>query len=161
VPLLSPAGDRLATTLADGIAVFDARGAPPWEHPRRFPPPPGPPGSNFGGQAWSPDGRRLAGYVYRGNDPPRAAVLDLETKTYRLFEPPSRTIGWYPDGLRLLVVADTHLATVDLATGKASPVSGSPELRGRAWANRDLRVVVTLDEDRQADVWLAEERPSR
>ena len=96
VPLLSPAGDRLATSLADGIAVFDARQALPWEHPQRFPPPPGPPGTNFGALAWSPDGRRLAGYVYRGNDPPRAAVLDLGTKEYRLFDPPSRTAAGIP-----------------------------------------------------------------
>ncbi|HWC64597.1 MAG TPA: hypothetical protein VG777_00840, partial [Thermoanaerobaculia bacterium] len=161
VPLLSPAGDRLATSHPDAIAVFDARGTPPWEHPKRFLPPPGPAGTNFGGLAWSPDGRRLAGYVYRGNDPPRAAVLDLDTKTYRLFDPPSRTVGWYPDGLRLLVVRENRLATIELATGKTSPVSGSPVLGAKAWSDGDLRVVVGLDEDRQADVWLAEERPPR
>ncbi|HKB72229.1 MAG TPA: hypothetical protein VKH46_15390 [Thermoanaerobaculia bacterium] len=40
-------------------------------------------------------------------------------------------------------------------------MSASPELGAKAWASPGLRIVVGLDEDRQADVWLAEELPSR
>ncbi|HET9794110.1 MAG TPA: protein kinase [Thermoanaerobaculia bacterium] len=162
VPVLSPAGDRLVTSLAEGVAIFDARGAPPWEHPRRFPPPPGAPGTNFSGNLWSPDGRRLAGYVYRGHEHPvRAAVLDLASGSYRVYDPPSDPIGWSDDGRRLLIVRGDRLAMLDTASGTVSPVSGGPPLTGRVSASRDLHVVLSLEEDREADIWLAEERPSR
>jgi hypothetical protein len=147
-------------TQAQGIAIYDASGPPPWEHFEHFPPPATPLGANFSGTSWSPDGERLAGYAYRGNEPRQAAVLDLASKSYRLFDPPSRPVGWYPDGRRLLIDYRHALAVLDLASWKTSPVPHSPELRGLVSASRDLRTIVTLVDDQQADIWLAEELPS-
>jgi Tol biopolymer transport system component len=158
-PALSPRADRLAVSLGKGIGIFGG-GPTPWEKLDRIAPPDSLSGSNFSGSRWSPLGDRLAGYVYRGNEPRRVAVLDLATKTYRLFEPPSWPIGWYPDGRRLLVDYRRGLAVLDLATWEAAPVSGSPELRGRVSASRDLRTLVTLERQQEADVWLAEELPA-
>jgi serine/threonine protein kinase len=158
-PALSPRADRLVVSQAHGIAIYDASGPPPWERFESLPPPATSPGANFSGAIWSPNGDRLAGYVYRGNEPRQAAVLDLASKSYRLFEPTSRSVGWYPDGRRLLIVWQRQLAVLELATWSASPVPGSPELRGRVSASRDLRTIVTLEDDPQADIWLAEEMP--
>ncbi|HVS14945.1 MAG TPA: protein kinase [Thermoanaerobaculia bacterium] len=158
-PVLSPRADRLVATLPQGIIIFDASGPAPWQRFERIPPPVAVPGANFSAAAWSPLGDKLAGSVYGANEPRRVAVLDLETKSYRLFDPPSRPVGWYPDGRRLLVDYRGELAILDLATWTASPVTNSPELRGRVSASRDLRTIVTLEDDQQADVWLAEELP--
>lgn len=66
-------------------------------------------------------------------------------------------MGWYPDGRRLLVDHRGRLAALDLEAWPAAPVQGSPELAEDLFANRDLRTLVTVEDDRQADVWLAEE----
>jgi Tol biopolymer transport system component len=159
--MFSPRADRLVTSQADGITVFDARGPIPWGRFERIPPPATPPGSNFTSTIWSPSGDRLTGYAYRGNEPRRVAVLDLASKSYRLFDPPSRPVGWYPDGRRILIDYRHALAVLDLASGKASLVPNSPELHGPVSASRDLRTIVTLGQDQQADIWLAEEMPAR
>ena len=152
-PYLSPRAQ------AQGIAIYDASGPPPWERFELLPPPATPPGSGFSAASWSPDGERLAGSIYRGNEPRRAAVLDLATKNYRLFDPPSRPVGWYPDGRRLLIDYRHALAVLDLVSWKASPEPNSREVRGLVSASRDLRTIVTLADDQQADIWLAEELP--
>ena len=160
-PVFSPRGDRLVVSLAQGLALFDTSGPPPWRSFERIPPPAEPPRSNFSRVIWSPEGDRLAGYVYRGNAPRRAAVLDLATRSYRLFAPPSWSVGWYPDGRRLLVHHEGRLATLDLSTWRAVPVEGSPVLGDRLSASRDLRTLVLIEDDRQADIWLAEELPAK
>jgi Tol biopolymer transport system component len=156
-PVFSPRGDRFVMTTASGIALFDASGPPPWRTFERIAPPAEPPGTNFSRTHWSPGGDRLAGNTYRGNEPRRAAVLDLATRRYRLFDPPSWPVGWYPDGRRLLVNHRGRLAVLDVETWQAAPVQGSPELGEDMFASRDLRTLVTVEDDRQADVWLAEE----
>jgi hypothetical protein len=144
-------------TMARGLALFDASGPPPWRTSERIPPPAEPPGANFSRIHWSPEGDRLAGNSYRGNEPRRAGVLDLATKHYRLFDPTSWPVGWFPDGRRLLISLDRRLAVLDLETWRAVPVRDSPLLGDDLFASRDLRTLVTVDDDRQADVWLAEE----
>ncbi|MCM2268964.1 MAG: serine/threonine-protein kinase [Thermoanaerobaculia bacterium] len=158
-PLFSPGAERMVVSTASGVALLDTSGPPPWSRLERTAPPEGPPGTNFSGAIWSPDGSRLAGFVYRGRERRRAAVLDLATRSYRIFEPTSRTVGWFPDGRRVLIVWQGRLAVLDLASWRATPVSGSPELRGRVTASRDLRTLVSLEDDSQADIWLAEARP--
>ena len=86
-------------------------------------------------------------------------MLDLTTRSYRLFEPVSRSVAWFPDGRRLLILWQGRLAVLDLSTWRATPVAGSPLLQGRATASRDLRTVVSLADEAQADIWLAEELP--
>jgi Tol biopolymer transport system component len=159
-PALSPRGDRLAASFAQGTGLFDASGSPPWDRVERIPLPQSYPGANFSGDLWSPSGDLLAGEVYRGNEPRRVGVLDISSRTYRLFEPSSVPIGWFPDGRRLLIAYRRGLAVLDLASWQALPVSGSPELRGPVSASGDLRTLVTLEREREADVWLAEELPA-
>jgi dipeptidyl aminopeptidase/acylaminoacyl peptidase len=158
-PFLSPRADRLVVTRPHGLAIFDASGPLPWERFERIPPPAGAPGTNFSVASWSPLGDLLAGSVYRGNEPRRVAVLDLAAKSYRFFDPPSRPVGWFPDGRRLLIHYRHQLAVLDLASWEASPVPNSPELRGQLSASPDLRTIITLEDDQQADIWLAEELP--
>jgi eukaryotic-like serine/threonine-protein kinase len=160
-PLFSPGAERMVVSTASGVAILDTSGPPPWSRFEQTAPPEEPPGTNFSGVSWSSDGNRLAGFVYRGREPRRAAVLDLATRSYRIFEPPSRAVGWFPDGRRVLIVWQGRLAVLDLASWRATPVPGSPELRGRVTASRDLRTLVSLEDDSQADIWLAEERPPR
>ncbi|HVR28961.1 MAG TPA: protein kinase [Thermoanaerobaculia bacterium] len=159
-PVLSPRADRMVVSTANGVAIFDTSGPPPWKTFEPTTPPEGAPGTNFSGSIWSPQGDRLAGHVYRGREPGRAAVLDLATGSYRIFEPTSRSVGWFPDGRRVLILWQGRLAVLDLGTWRATPVPGSPELRGRVTASRDLRTLVSLEDDSQADIWLAEELPT-
>ncbi|MCM2317571.1 MAG: protein kinase, partial [Thermoanaerobaculia bacterium] len=156
-PLFSPRAERMLVSTSSGVAIIDTSGPPPWTRFEQTAPPEGPPGTNFSGAIWSPEGNRLAGFAYRGREPRRAAVLDLSTRSYRLFEPTSRSVAWFPDGRRLLIVWQGRLAVLDLATWQATVVAGSPELQGRVTASGDLRTIVSLADDSQSDIWLVEE----
>jgi dipeptidyl aminopeptidase/acylaminoacyl peptidase len=159
-PLFSPRAERMVVSTASGVAIIDTGGPPPWSRFEQTAPPEGPPGTNFSGAIWSPEGNRLAGFAYRGLEPRRAAVFDLASRSYRLFEPVSRSVAWFPDGRRLLILWQDRLAVLDLSTWRATPVAGSPLLQGRVTVSRDLRTVVSLGDDSQADIWLAEELPA-
>src|SRR5262249_23299228 len=85
--------------------------------------------------ALSPDGRQLA-YVNRSIDQEIVVLRDLATRRERVllrgldrdrqesFSPygPFPVMAWHPDGRRLFLGVAGHLVSVDVATGKSTPI---------------------------------------
>ena len=88
--------------------------------------------------AWSPDGKRIS-YLQSGEDkwiyyaPWQLAVIDVETGKSTMPSPIGMSFTkprWSPDGLSVLSLVErnrvTHLSSIDVASGKVSPLTGGP-----------------------------------
>jgi eukaryotic-like serine/threonine-protein kinase len=119
----------------------------------------------FSAEAWSPDGRHIAGFLQGGGGYARAIALwDVATGTVRPLKvslPPRWPFfvngGWLPDSRRLVVTSDRGLVIVDSVTGDISPVDVRTGVRHELTAAGRMLMVERLVDD--ADVWLMEVRP--
>jgi Tol biopolymer transport system component len=124
-----------------------------------------PPAEVFAAESWSPDGKRIAGYLQDGGGYPRTiAYWDVATGKVRPLKvslPPRWAFffvnaGWLPDSRRLIVVSDRGLVLVDTETGQVTPIQLKAGVRHDLTAGgRTLMIERVLDD---ADVWLMEVR---
>ncbi len=155
LPVLSPDRTRLSTSSERGTLIYDATGAPPWEKFERVANPEGAPGTAFVGILWSPRSDRLAGLVVAVSEPPRSAIWSVRERRLRLYEGELNPVGWFPDGERLLTDGPQGLGVLELGSGALRPVAGAAAPSGYV-AARDLRTLLSLRVEEEADVWLAE-----
>jgi hypothetical protein len=163
VPLLSPDRTRLSSISQRGLSIFDARGPAPWTRFERVADPQAEGVPRFEAWSWSPDGRRLAGFVRprpgdleRGN---RVAYWSFDERRLHPFDVPGIGVAWFPDNRRLVVGNSAGgLKVLDVATGAVRPVAGgeTPWDEARGSLSDDLRTIVAFRNDEEADIWLAE-----
>ncbi|MCB9378997.1 MAG: protein kinase [Holophagales bacterium] len=154
-PALSPDRTKLSTRSERGTQIFAASGATPWEAVERIPAGDDPKEERFQGFLWSPSGDRLAGIVRPQTSAPQAAVWSFAERRLVRVGPEGDPVAWYPDGKSLLVAVPKGLAVLDLSTGALRAVAGAGPADIYV-AGRDLRTLLVLSVDDEADVWLAE-----
>jgi eukaryotic-like serine/threonine-protein kinase len=124
---------------------------------------PNPPDVRFSADAWSPDGRFVAGSVLdAGGVPQRPAVWDTATNDVRAIDVPSPAstfdfvvAGWLPDSRRFVAASGEGLVVIDARAGTWTPVRvprGATRFRLTADGRRLMMEREVLD----ADVWLLE-----
>lgn len=163
-PVASPDGSRLAAFRVQGSVLVDLSDSLPVTELRELPKPS--PGIAFHGNAWSPDGRLLAGVGWTGTWETVADVLLLEVgsgefrrvasvRRDRRFEwegPPA----WLPGGEALIVSAAGTLELVGVHGGETrtllEPKTGSQ--LGTPMLSPDGRVLYFLHREDEANIWL-------
>ena len=122
-----------------------------------------PTAETFSPEAWSPDGKLVAGSLLDRTGLPRMpAVWDLANGSVRALNVPppegrfSWTVaGWMPDSRRFLAASGTTLAIVDAATGRWSTIQ-VPKVGTRYRLNASGQTLMIERETLDADVWLME-----
>ncbi|HET7697623.1 MAG TPA: protein kinase [Vicinamibacterales bacterium] len=118
----------------------------------------------FNAEAWSPDGKLIAGSILDGSGVPHtAAVLDPATGRARVFAVPgpkyqfgSAVAGWLGDSRRFLFMSGTGLALVDAIAGTWTPVPVPLSGGTRYRLTRDARSLLIERSVLDADIWLVE-----
>jgi eukaryotic-like serine/threonine-protein kinase len=115
----------------------------------------------FGIIAWSPDGKRLAGFAFTANSLDEGIfIYTPETGKYERLTQRGFPIGWLPDGRRVLVRDKDRVLAVDAETKKAQPILDNfgP---GVSWLSlsRDGRTLLAVRNDEQSDIWMIETAP--
>ena len=155
VPAWSPDGTRLAVAYPEGSMIVEAAAPAGGDPAVELLADPDPALGHFAVNAWSPDGRYLAGSEdYRDTG---IIVHDLDGGTYEKLTDFGHWPVFLPDGRRILFVTDGHeFHVLDMRTGDVRrvyesrwDVIGPPRLTGDArWMLFTRRVT-------EGDVWLA------
>jgi len=131
------------------VWLFDPRKAPGAQHPERLPPAPVP---HFIETAWSPDGRRIAGY----DDTTGLVVYDLSARTYDVVTDDRGTFPVWLGADRLLYVLANDVDLLDLRTKERHRLlSTSPDRLWHLAVSHDGRSLYLTRGAREADVWVA------
>jgi Tol biopolymer transport system component len=158
-PVWSPGGETLAYTVF-GVNSFLLDLRKKWDQQA-----PGPlpryseSGASFSAWAWSPDGRRIAGFEQRADGAYAGIVLySPATGGYEKLTEYGVDPVWLSDSRRLLFHHEGKLHVVDSATRRTKevPGTGQHEIARRGFAlSRDDRQIYFGVTHTEADVWLA------
>jgi hypothetical protein len=112
-------------------------------------------GSNetFGADAWSSDGRWLAGYP---PDISGISVYSFETRRLEQLADRGINVAWLDDGRRLLYQDEGHLFLLDRSARTSREVlapSESSQFRGVS-LSRDRRTLVLVRHQDEGDLWM-------
>jgi Tol biopolymer transport system component/predicted Ser/Thr protein kinase len=159
-PVWSPDGTRMAVSdiKGDASCLFDP--TRPWDKQSREPLPPlESEAGQFYPWSWSPDGKQLAGVVYRGSDFNTGAILlDLQEKKYRRLTESGTNPVWLSDSRRLLYPDPSGAAMMlDSRTQESRPIlSVSPDALDifSLRISRDNRSIYLVRVNRQSDLWM-------
>jgi Tol biopolymer transport system component len=153
-PVWSPDGSRMAVyELADTLRVtlFDPR--LPWENqkPERVSSPEG-----WRANAWSPNGRMLAGCRAFSSTGAGVLVYLLETRSFTLLTETGCDPQWLGDNRLIFTRAPGTLAVVDRESRRVRDVLSRPgeELVLQS-ATRDGRQLFVIRGSKEADIWMA------
>ena len=153
-PVWSADSRRVAYTIF-GLSSFLIEVDRPWasQTPERLPPYPGE-GLLFNVWDWSPDGKRLAGFLNRDDG---VAVYSLASHSYQKVTPHGADPVWLSDNRRLLFLDRGEIFQVDSATGQVKELlSVAPEeiaRRGFAVSRDDHHIYFSVAST-EADVWM-------
>jgi Tol biopolymer transport system component len=156
-PVWSPDGKRLVYTIPDASSfVMDV--AKPWkdQSPKPVVAPPEI-GVQFHVWSWSPDGRRLAGELWKADaGSTGVGIYSLDTETVeRLTDSGARPL-WLADSRRLLFQDQGKLFLIDSRSRKAREIlSVVPHGIDGPTLSRDERLMYFSVAMREADIWLA------
>ena len=155
-PVLSPDGSRLVYTKGSvGAYVMDLVSATKQQPPRflRFS---GEPGEWFRGTSWSPDGRRLAGYIHRSdNTPAGVAVYSFDSSAFEKLVNFGESPLWLNDGRRLLFQLDGVIYLLDARSKEVQQVASvrPNTIYDRLAVSPDNRWIYLSLINNEADVW--------
>jgi len=165
-PVYSPTGDRMVASRVrtDEAFLFDPRREWKSQTPEllsmKFPD-----GSWMVPNAWSPDGRLLAGPIVAGKARDMA-VYDVASRTLRRILDvacPLQGFVWLSDSKRLLCAdaAGDALWIFDVESGRRRSVASGLKfgISGGLVASFDRRTLFTTVSRQQADVWVVETKP--
>jgi Tol biopolymer transport system component/predicted Ser/Thr protein kinase len=157
-PVWSPDGTRLAYSASGGgPSIMETR--KPWKEQSRQ----ALPGLAKADEplmiwSWSPDGRKLAGYVV-GSGGPSAGIGIYSLESQKLERPTDfgQDPIWLRDSRRLLFNSEDKLYLLDSQSKKTREILNvSPQRFGRGPAiTRDNRIVYFSLSSTEADIWLA------
>jgi len=120
--------------------------------------PNGPDGMNFWPGSLSPDGRMVAGALFREGEARSTAVLTLADGTYRQWPVPRTSRPQFTaDGRHLVLDAEGDLELLDVTTGKVEALLRPPAGRffGFLILSADRRRLAFLEIGDESDIWLA------
>jgi Tol biopolymer transport system component len=166
VAIWSPDGKQAVTSSSTrpptGLWLFDTSRLATRQNAKFFK---SPQTEAFSAELWSPDGKRIAGFLQDSGGYPRTIALwDVATGTMRPLQVPLPRRwafffvngGWLPDSRRLLVMSASGLVLVDSETGATTPIQVRTGVRHDLTAGGRTLMVERLLYD--ADVWLMEVR---
>jgi serine/threonine protein kinase len=154
IPVWSPDGRRIGTSMLGNPGVLDANASPETQRPEVLP---SSGLGEFSPNAWSPDGERLVGQLgATGTAGTGIATYSFRTKTFDKVLDFGEWPVWLPDGRRILFVANRNAFFVADSRTKAvrkifevqRDVIGPPRL------TRDGRSAYFTRRVNEADIWL-------
>jgi serine/threonine protein kinase len=157
-PVWAPDSRRLIYTVFGGNP-FRIDTTKPWtEQTPEALPSPGDPKESFNAWSWSPDGRKLAGFLqHKDGSFTGISVYSFETQSYTRLTGSGMDPIWLSDSRRLLFLDQGRIHLVDSETKRQHEVlSIAPReiaLRGFAISRDDHRIYFSLPTT-NADVWL-------
>ncbi|MCI0410546.1 MAG: protein kinase [Acidobacteria bacterium] len=158
-PIWSPDGARMSVTdiKGDASCLFDP--SRPWGQQARETLPPPEESGQFYPWSWSPDGRKLAGTIYKGAEYNSGVVIyDLQERKYRRLTDRGSFPVWLADSRRLLTSDLSGAALLlDSQTKESRPIlSVSPDTLDpfSLRISHDNRFIQLLRIDRQSDLWM-------
>jgi Tol biopolymer transport system component len=149
-PVWSPDGSRMSATDPSGEAVYLFDPRVPWhqQQPQRLPPGP----RAFWAWSWSPDGKRLAGYLDRGG----IVTYSFESATYQTIADFGRGPMWLSDNDSLVFTWEDKVFLVNQSHPHPRELlSVAPDQIWLLTISRDNRTIVFQRSSAEADTWLA------
>ena len=155
-PVWAPGRKTLAYTVF-GVNTYLVDTEKPWnsQTPEKLPPFPVK-GLLFNAWNWSPDGRKLAGFLNRDEG---IAIYTPADGTFRTVTSAGSDPVWLKDSRRLLYHAKGRIHLTDSESGVTRELvsMGPEEIAGRGFAvSPDDRYIYFSVSTTEADVWLAE-----
>ena len=165
-PIYSPAGDRMIASEFSGRAFFLDPSKPAAEQQPR------PANTALSQdaaallQAWSPDGRRIAGVIALINgNPVGVAIYDVASDQVTKLSDDLGAYGlsWLADSRRLLIVdANNRLWLMDVVSKQRRQIDVPPPFRiGGLLPSPDGRTLFGGGKLAESDVWMVEQGPAR
>jgi Tol biopolymer transport system component len=159
-PCWSPDGGRLLTyNGSEGAFIFDLNQELPLRKENARRPRPYEDGRKLSALSWSPDGKRLVGWLRSdpgGGDLADVAVYSLDADSYGIVLPGWRWAEWLPDGRRLLGIDQQGtVVVIDETTGERTAIDLGGDVRMPVVASPDLRTIYYREQIAEADIWLA------
>ena len=161
----SPDGTRITTQLGNQrTVIFDLRGELPTSPTEELPPIGD--GTVLSASAWSLDGRTLLGLAVKPDGSPAEHVMawDFQDGSYRRMMAgvsesgaPIQLGKWLDTTSKIVFSRDGALYLADVVSGEESLLlePGPGEVYGKPEPREDGREIFFLQEEHQADVWLA------
>ncbi|MBA3321501.1 MAG: PD40 domain-containing protein, partial [Pyrinomonadaceae bacterium] len=155
-PFWSPDGARLAyNPRTESCSIIEV--GKPWDEqtPRRVPAPPAARLDGFSAFSWSPDGRKLGGWINSPTENAGIILYTFETSNFeRLTNFGSKPI-WLHDNRRLLFNHAGKLFLVNSETKKVQEISlHSPHYLYEYGLTGDKRILYYTLATTEADIWL-------
>jgi Tol biopolymer transport system component/tRNA A-37 threonylcarbamoyl transferase component Bud32 len=151
-PFWSPDGTRIAGTDLRRfvVTVFDPNVTWSAQKLEQLPTPPG--NGRFLGWSWSPDHRKIAGWLQGA-----VMVYDTGTKAYQTLPNARGTEPvWLPDNRRLLYHGGNQVFLVDIVTGIVKEIlSTGTDLVRDISVTHDGRQLFVAHGETEADIWMA------
>jgi Tol biopolymer transport system component len=160
-------GARLPKWLPDGRLLYRTNGpdvimdpAKPWKEQRLETLPKPESGAFFAPEAWSPDGRMLAGELtQRDGNFLGLTVYRVDSQRYERIGPPGPepNARWLPDSRRLLFLRDGKISLIDIQSKRIRQVFSAGPRRDilTFGVSTDGRMIAFTVEAAEADVWQA------
>ncbi len=163
-PLASPDGRSLLVEVGADLEPHLVDVSVPLAQRTPVPLPPLAAGRQFSAEAWSPDGRWLAGYSYSpadGRRPP-LTLFDTEKRTFEELVDLKSTpwCAWLPDSRRLLLRRGEKLEVLDRVTRTLTPAGSLGADVQRVVLSPDGRSLFGMRWVVEADIWMLDYGPA-